>query len=128
MKERTLVTSHIKALDPRLRTRMRAYRADNPGVGMVAVFRRSKTEVETIRAAFGRHSRANSCGVDYSAARLFPKQGGRRNVNLFDTMVEWDGEGTESDSCPSRNPARETEVGIRRRWRCITAEASPARR
>ncbi len=92
----------------------------------MAVFRRSKTEAETIRAAFGRQIPANSSGVDY-CAHLSPKSGGRRNVNLFDPMGEWDGDGTESDSCAEPQISGESEAVARKRRRCITAEASPAR-
>ena len=77
MKERFLVTSFIEALDAPLHPSMRAYRDGNPQVGMVMVFRCAKTEVETVRAAFGRLGRTSIAGPDYPA-RSPPRHAGRR--------------------------------------------------
>ncbi len=94
MEERALVTAYIEALDPRLRPRMRAYRDDNPLVRMLAAFRRSKVERETIRAAFGQSTRTSSSGADYPA-RFLPRQGSRSQVNMVELIKEWDSDDTE---------------------------------
>ena len=77
MKEHSLVTSFIEALDAPLHPSIRAYRDDHPRVGMVMVFRRAKTEGETVRAAFGGLGRTRMAGPDYPA-RSPPRHAGRR--------------------------------------------------
>ncbi len=63
----------------------------------VAVFRRSKTEGETVRAAFCRISRTSSAGGHYTV-RPALKQAGRQQVSMIAPKKERDGEETDSDS------------------------------